>query len=64
MHGFTHPSIALNNANAAFSLDDKVKNIIVSHMWPVTLFDLPASKEAWIVTFADKICAFEESFDK
>ena len=30
-------------------------------MWPLTLFHMPTSKEALIVTIADKYCAINET---
>lgn len=59
-HLFRHPRLALQNAEAAFELSDKERNIITSHMWPLTVTALPRSKEALLVTLADKYCAFCE----
>lgn len=61
LHGFYHPEAALENAEKDFDLTDKEKNIIRSHMWPLTLFHMPASREAWTVSIADKICSFQET---
>ena len=61
LHGFFHPGKALKNAERDFDLNAKEKNIIKSHMWPLTLTSLPRSKEAWIVCLADKICATKET---
>ena len=61
LHGFTHPKTALNNAKLDFDLNRKEENIIRSHMWPLTLFHVPASKEALIVCFADKVCSSGET---
>lgn len=55
-HGPTHPAVALKNAEKFFELSKKEKDIISSHMWPVTLFAIPHSKEAWITTLTDKYC--------
>lgn len=62
LHAFAHPKIALQNASQIFKLNDKEKDIIVKHMWPVTL-PLPRYKESFIITFADKYSALKESFD-
>ncbi|MDV3427642.1 MAG: HD family phosphohydrolase [Bacillota bacterium] len=59
MHGFTHPYTALKNANKLFNLNDVEKDIIVKHMWPLTI-KLPKYKETFIVVFADKYCACME----
>ena len=37
LHAFAHPKIALRNANKIFLLNDKEKDIILKHMWPVTI---------------------------
>ena len=59
-HLLSHPKRALGNAEKVFDLSRKEKNIIESHMWPLTLFKLPKSKEAFLVTLADKLCALRE----
>lgn len=59
-HAFIHPKIALDNASKLFTLNDKEKDIIVKHMWPVTL-KLPKYPESFIVTFVDKFSAIKES---
>ena len=60
IHGFTHPKTALKNATTYFELTNKEKNIIESHMFPLTITKVPKSKEAFIVCCADKICAIRE----
>ena len=55
-----HPEIAAENAARDFGLDQKEQSIIRTHMWPLTLFHVPASREAWIVTIADKLCGAGE----
>lgn len=57
---FTHSGVALEEANKYFELTDMQKNIIKSHMWPVTPFLLPKSIEAWVVDIADDYCAISE----
>jgi|GEM_PF-307765 len=59
-HGTSHPQVSLENAMRDFPLTEKEQNMIRSHMWPLTLFHAPKSKEAWIVTMADKYCAIKE----
>jgi len=59
LHGFVHPNIALRNASELFELSDLEKDIIVKHMWPLTL-SLPRHKESFIVTFVDKYCSLIE----
>ena len=59
LHGFTHPYTALENANKHFDLNDLEKDIIVKHMWPLTV-KFPKYKETFIVAFVDKYCASME----
>lgn len=59
LHGFTHPYTALENADKLFCLNEMEKDIIVKHMWPLTL-KLPKYRESFVVVFADKYCAFME----
>ena len=59
-HAFVHPKIALENASKLYNLNDKEKDIIVKHMWPVTLA-LPKYKETYIITLVDKYSALQES---
>ncbi|MBE6555442.1 MAG: HD domain-containing protein [Ruminococcaceae bacterium] len=63
-HGFKHHRFALQNASADFDLSEKEKNIIHSHMFPLTVWCLPKSREAWLVTLADKCIATEETLKK
>ena len=60
LHGFKHPYIALKNAEEDYDLNDMEKNIILRHMFPLVPIP-PRYKEAWIVCFADKYCAFGET---
>lgn len=60
LHGFTHPKKALKNAMEDYNLSPKAKNIIVRHMFPLTIIP-PTCMEAWIVCLADKICAIKET---
>ena len=59
LHGFTHPKVALNNAQELFELNEKEKDIILKHMWPLTL-SLPKYKESYVVTLVDKYCTSHE----
>jgi len=62
-HGVAHPKIALNNALKHFRLNDLEKDIIVKHMWPLTLIP-PKYQESYIVTFTDKYVASREFIDE
>jgi uncharacterized membrane protein/HD superfamily phosphodiesterase len=62
-HGIEHPKIALTNARKYFILNDIEKDIIIKHMWPLTLVP-PKYKESFIVSFADKYFASKEFVTK
>lgn len=61
LHGFTHPRVAKENANKYFDISEKEENIILSHMWPLTFFTFPRSKEAWLIVRIDKQIVRKES---
>ena len=63
LHAFTHPQTAYDNASKLFDLNEKEKDIIVKHMWPVTLA-LPKYKESYILTLVDKYCDLNESYQE
>ena len=60
-HAFHHPRIALNNSLKIFDLNEKEQDIILKHMWPITVIP-PKSMEAFIITLVDKYCALSESY--
>lgn len=60
-HGFTHPQTALENARSRFHLTQKEEDIIANHMWPLTFRHMPRSREAFIVSAADKVCSLKET---
>jgi uncharacterized protein len=60
-HGWTHPKIAAKNAALLFGpLSEREQNAISSHMWPLSFFNPPRFREAFIVAFSDKTIAFGE----
>ena len=63
-HSLVHPRLAVANAEKLFDLSDKERNIILSHMWPIPGAPLPRSREAWLVSMADKVCAYREMHGK
>ncbi|MET3617938.1 uncharacterized protein ABID14_001573 [Peptoniphilus olsenii] len=63
LHGFFHPRIALENAKKELKLTKIEEDIILKHMFPLTVFP-PRYKEAWVVTLADKIVAVTETFSR
>lgn len=60
-HGFTHPQIALDNALKYFKLTEREKNIISTHMWPLTFRKFPKYKESFVVSLVDKYTSFIET---
>ena len=54
----THPRAALQNARQ-FGLSAREEDIIVTHMFPLTL-QLPRYKESYVVSLADKLAAVLE----
>ena len=62
-HAVYHPTLALHNARKDYKLTPKEEDIILHHMFPLTVLP-PKSKEAWMVCLADKLCALTETFGK
>lgn len=62
MHAFVHGKIALENASLVCELDEIERDMILNHMWPVTLI-IPKSKEGFLLTIIDKYCAYIEIID-
>ena len=60
LHGLRHPRLAMRNACEDYELTKREKNIILRHMFPLTVVP-PTCREAWIVCLADKICAVLET---
>jgi uncharacterized protein len=52
-HGYTHPKASLEESLKYFPelIDDKVKDAILSHMWPLS--KMPKYRESWIVKWSD-----------
>ena len=61
LHGYHHPKIAAENAVRDFHITEHERRSIASHMWPLNILTIPASREAWLITIADKICSSEET---
>jgi uncharacterized protein len=61
-HAMTHPKVALNNAKKYFELNELEQEIILKHMWPLTVVP-PKSWEAFIIGMTDKYCGFFEILD-
>lgn len=62
-HGYTHPGIALENANKYFNLTKKEQEIIYRHMWPLTLRRFPKSRETMLVCLVDKYASTSETIN-
>ena len=62
LHAFTHGKEACKNACKLFDLSEKEKDIIIKHMWPVTIA-FPKSIEGFVLTLVDKYCAVSETFE-
>lgn len=60
-HGFHHADAAARNAGTLLGASEQEREIIRSHMWPLTLSRVPKSREAWIVCLADKWCSLLET---
>lgn len=55
MHHFgSHPYTAAKNAERDFGIHEPIKKVIQSHMWPANITDFPKTKEARIISLADK----------
>ena len=54
-----HPQMALENAKR-FGLSELERDIILKHMWPVTLRQIPTHRDSAVVSLADKLCASAE----
>jgi uncharacterized protein len=58
-HLKTHPKLALTNAEKAFKINARERDIIKKHMFPLTL-SLPKYKETAAIIVVDKLCACME----
>jgi len=61
LHGFHHPRTALQNAEKLYLLSEIERDIIIKHMWPLTL-KFPKYRESYLVTISDKICSLIEIY--
>lgn len=61
LHGFTHPRAALENARRDYALSEVERDIILRHMFPLTLIP-PRRLESVLVSLADKGCSLYETF--
>lgn len=61
LHGFEHPRKALENAEKAFFLTEVERDIILRHMWPLTIVP-PKYPESYVIVMYDKYCSVMETF--
>ena len=59
-HMSSHPYTAAENAAHDFGIHESIKKVIQSHMWPVNFRDFPKTKEARIISNADKAIYIKE----
>jgi uncharacterized protein len=59
-HAFFHPSVAWENASRDYDLGETEEDIIRHHMFPVVPVP-PHTKEGWIVSAMDTVCALKET---
>lgn len=59
-HMGNHPYVAAENAEHDFGIHESIKKVIRSHMWPVNFRDFPKTKEARIISNADKSIYIKE----
>lgn len=59
-HLSSHPYTAAENAERDFGIHEPIKRVIQSHMWPVNIKDFPKTKEARIISHADKTIYLKE----
>ena len=60
LQAFYHPKVAAKNSAERIQISEKERLAILSHMFP--LGPMPRSREAWLISCADKFCASSELF--
>ena len=60
-HSYKHAEYARRNAVTHLNADVRVQAVIRTHMWPIGITHVPASREAWIVCMADKMVSAHET---
>lgn len=61
-HGFTHSVVAERNAKKFFNIDEMCSDIIITHMFPLTIWKVPKYKESYVVLTVDKYLSTIEVF--
>lgn len=62
LHGLKHPGRAVENAQEYFGLNDLEKDMILKHMWPLTLIP-PKYPESFVICMVDKFCCICETME-
>lgn len=62
-HGFTHSVVAERNARRYFNIDERCSDIILSHMFPLTIWKIPRYRESYVVLMVDKLISTKEVFE-
>lgn len=57
---FEHSKYSLENSKKLFDLTEREKDIIYTHMFPLTINRIPKYMESWIVSLTDKAVAVYE----
>lgn len=55
-HSIRHPLIALDNAKKYFEIDKREEDMIVNHMWPLSM-RFPRYAESYVIVLIDKYIA-------
>lgn len=63
-HSYRHPEAARRNAVRYFHANDEVQHVIRCHMWPLGLAHVPHTREAILVSVADKCVSLYETLFK
>lgn len=63
-HGFTHGVVAERNARKFFNIDEMCSDIIITHMFPLTIWKVPKYKESYVVLMVDKYLSTAEVFTR
>lgn len=61
-HGFRHPRRAMEVAQEQVALSDLEKDMILKHMWPLTIIP-PRYPESFVICLVDKYCSICETME-